>query len=125
MPLHTLPMTILLDSEDGPVGRLVAGYASIIRDLARGNAGDIIVSMPTGEFEAKVAPSIDFVQAGTTAIVGIEETEPPPGKKESIETYLANKEQRELVWLFPAAAEAFAKDNQAEVTRLLGFPKRR
>lgn len=119
--VNKLLLAEMLDGENGAVGRVVGAYAGIIRDLARGNAQDIIVSMPTSTFDAEVAPSIDVQQDGTTAVIGIRDSEPPAGKKESIEAYLARKELRELVWLYPAAAETFAADNQAAVSRLLGL----
>lgn len=111
MPVNPVAMAQLLEAEDGQVGRLVAAYAAIVRDLARQNAGDIMHSMPEPDLSIMLE-SIDFEQNGTEATVGIEDLG-------EIETYLATKELREQVWLLPAAAETFSLDNQAAVTTLL------
>lgn len=111
MPVNPVVMAQMLEAEDGQVGRLVAAYAAIIRDLARGNASDIMHRMPEPDLSIMLE-SIDFEQNGTEATIGIENLG-------EIETYLANKELREQVWLLPAATETFSLDNQAAVTALL------
>lgn len=111
MPINKEVFAIYTEAEDGPVGRTVGAYASIIRDLARLNAGDIMHRMPEAD-RSVMLESIDFEQNGTDAVVGISDNG-------EIERYLATKELRELSWLFPAAAETFTEDNSDTVQRLV------
>lgn len=100
MPVNKILLHNFLEGQDGPVARYVEQKAEEVVVGARFYAGVIMWRRP------EVIFSIDYqLVGGNEAVVGIEDD--GLHGYHSNERYLAEKEAREKVWLWPALQDAF------------------
>ena len=94
--INEAALVALLESHEGPVGRLVEQKAQEVTAAAQRNAATIMHRYP------EVVSAIDYEQHGTEAVVGIRD-------EGSISEYLAAKAAREgdQGWLRRAVTEVF------------------
>lgn len=94
--LNQAALELLLNTEDGPVGRFVAEQAEIVVDEARQNVREYYRKAPS----LTVAENVNYVMDGSSAIIGIEED-----RRKS--KYLAQiQSQGRIPWLTDALLQA-------------------